>query len=216
MIVASGMCNCICNNFIELVLCCLQAAAQASPLPAQPRRRKASKRPRPVYELSETTAEHSSEGASDADGFFDNLCSDAEPVSAMGGRVSSTGSQDQAPASRQVSQQHKVMYCLQCTKQHKMIQKAYRCRHPGEAAEEECPMPQGEQPASAGPTQPWTFVQCDIKTCQKWRRIITADVPEGPWTCGMNHDPESAASPHITSIHCLPGFYQGNAEESSP
>ena len=78
-------------------------------MPAPVRRRKASKRSRPVYELSETTAEHSSEGASDADGFFENLCSDAFPLSALGGRTSSTGSQDQAPASRQVLQENEKM-----------------------------------------------------------------------------------------------------------
>ncbi|KAK9821858.1 hypothetical protein WJX74_006194 [Apatococcus lobatus] len=154
----------------------VQAATNASPAPVpQARRRKTSKRSRPAYEQSETTAEQSSEGASDADGFFENLCSDAEPLTSTGGRTSSTGSQDQATPSRQVTQRP-----TQVTEQGCL----------GLTAEERSQQPQGKEHPSGFSAQPWTFVQCDIKACQKWRRVITSDVPEGPWTCGMNHDPE--------------------------
>ena len=166
-------------NTGQVAGCCLQAASQASPVPGPPpRRRKASKRARPAYELSETTAEHSSEGASDADGFFENLCSGAEPLVSIGGRTSSTGSQDQAAASRQISLRPTQLADEVCPSQ--------TAEEPGHQK------PQDTDPPSTGPTQPWTFVQCDIKACQKWRRIITLDVPEGPWTCAMNHDPECA------------------------
>ncbi|KAK9857193.1 hypothetical protein WJX84_009152 [Apatococcus fuscideae] len=129
------------------------------------KRKRPPKRSRPAYELSETTAEQSSEVVSDADGFFENFRSGREPPGARGGRASSAGSQELCPASRPTLLQ------------------------PQRPPAEQSPLTHQQSPAS-GRAEPWTFVQCDIKACQKWRRIITSDVPEGPWTCGMNNDPE--------------------------
>ena len=138
----------------------------ASPARQACKRKRASKRSRPVYEQSETTGEQSSGAVSDADGFFDNLGSDEGPGnSPISGRTSSACSQDPIPDGRQALQ-------------------SFVLSVPETKITGEC-----EQDNGTRKPEPWTFVQCDIKSCQKWRRIITSEVPEGPWTCGMNHDP---------------------------
>ena len=51
----------------------------------------------------------------------------------------------------------------------------------------------GTATGAASPPLLLTWIQCEEAGCGKWRRLRTADVPDGPWVCAMHPDPRWAA-----------------------